>query len=403
MEFIFKAKDPSGAIREGKVDAISRDSAVELLQKNGLVPLQVDRKSSTDGFRKELQRLTESVTPKELTIFYQELATLVEAKVPFVASLGAIEAQLDNKYFRTVIREIKGDVEDGMPLSDGMMRHPDVFDALAVSMVRSGEISGNLQKSITFLAENTEKNYRLTSQVKGALYYPTFVIATALIIGFIAVTMILPKLTSVIREMNIVVPWYTKVIMSTGDFMQTYWWAVLVIVVGTLGGFVYYIKTEAGKREWDHVVLRMPVVGNLLKALYMSRFAENFAVLMTGGIPIVKSLTIVSDIMGNSVYQSIVLRAADEVKAGGNISTVFERSAAIPPIVTRMVRVGEETGKMSEILEKVAKFYDEEAQRTTANLTSLIEPILIVALGLGVAVMAFGILLPIYDIAGKIQ
>jgi len=401
MEFTFKAKDQAGKLKEGKVDAISKDSAVALIQKNGLVPVSVSQKIKGAGLLKDINRILEGVSQKELVIFFQELAILIDAKVPLVQSLLALEEQISNHFLKIIIHEIRGNVEDGMPLSEAMMKHPDVFSTLAINMMKSGEVSGNLQKSISYIAENTEKNYQLTSKIKSALYYPIFVMVVAGIIGFVVITFILPKITVMIENMNIVVPWYTHVIMWTGDFMQNWWWAVLVMILGVVGGVSYYIKTEEGHKDWDKLKLKIPVVGELLRFVCMARFADNLAILMDGGIPIVRSMIIVSDVIDNSVYQSIMLRAADEVRAGRSISSVFEKSIDIPPIVTRMVKVGEESGKMSEILKKVATFYDQEVDRMTRNLTTLIEPILIVILGIGVAVLSFGILLPIYDIAGK--
>lgn len=401
MEFIFKAKDQSGNLKEGKVDAISKDSAVALIQKNGLIPVSVSQKKEEGGIMKEVNRILEGVSQKELVIFFQELAILIDAKVPLVPSLLALEEQIDNRFLKIIVREIRSDVEDGMPLSEAMMKHPDIFSSLTINMMKSGEISGNLQKSISYIAENTDKNYRLTSKIKSALYYPGFVMVVAGIIGFVVVTFILPKITVVIKDMEIAVPWYTKVIMATGDFMQNWWWAVLILIAGLVGGVTYYIKTEEGHKDWDRLKLKIPIVGELLRFVYMSRFADNLAILMDGGIPIVRSMMIVSEVIDNSVYESIMLRAADEVKAGRTISSVFEKSVDIPPIVTRMVKVGEESGKMSEILKKVATFYDQETDRMTRNLTTLIEPILIVFLGIGVAILSIGILLPIYDIAGK--
>lgn len=401
MEFKFKAKDQSGNFKEGKVEAINKDSAVALIQKNGLVPISVSQKEQGSGVLKEFSRIMEGVSQKELVIFFQELAILIDAKVPLVPALLTLEDQIDNHFLKIVIREIRGDVEDGMPFSEAMMKHPDVFSSLSISMMKSGEISGNLQKSISYISENTDKNFKLTSKIKSALYYPAFVMTVAGIIGFVVITFILPKITQVIKDMNIAVPWYTKVIMATGDIMQSYWWAVLVVIFGLFSGITYYIKTESGHREWDRIKLKIPVVGTLLRQVYIARFADNFSILLNGGIPIVRSMIIVSDVIDNSVYQGILLRAADEVKSGRTISSVFERSADIPPIVTRMMKVGEEAGKLSEILKKMAAFYDQEVDRTTQNLTTLIEPIMIVLLGIGVAILSFGILLPIYDIAGK--
>lgn len=402
MEFIFKAKDQSGKIREGKVEAISQEAATEMLQKNSLIPIVVKQSQASSEIAKEIQRIFEGVSQKELVVLFQQLAILIEAKVPIISSLKTIEDQLDNKYLRMVIHGIRGDVEDGMPLSESFAKHPQVFTPLMVSMVKSGELSGNLQKSIVFIAEDIEKNYQLSSKIKNALFYPIFVLVVAGIIGFIAVTVILPKLGSVIKDLGVAIPWYTSVIMGVGDFMAVYWWAVLVAILGTIGGMAYYLRTETGKREWDQIKLRLPLIGKLFTFVYITRFSSNLSILLDGGIPVVRALQMVSDIMGNGVFQKIILRGADEVKAGGNISTVMAKSADIPPIVTQMIRVGEETGKMGEILKKVSNFYENETERMTKNLAVMIEPVLIVILGVAVAILVFAILLPIYDIAGKL-
>jgi type II secretory pathway component PulF len=269
-------------------------------------------------------------------------------------------------------------------------------------MIKAGEVSGNLQKSIFFVADNIEKNYRLTSKIKGALFYPAFVMGASLIIGFMATTFILPRLSDMIEDMDVAIPWYTQLIIGVGNFMESYWWAVLIIFIGAVGGFIYYIKTEAGKKEWDKTQLKLPIVGKLFQYVYLTRFARNFSILLAGGIPILRALVVVGEVVNNSVYQSVILRSADEVKAGGNISTVFSRSEIIPPIVAKMIKIGEETGKTSKITKDIADFYEEEVNNMTQNLSTMIEPILIIFLGIGVAILVFAILMPIYDIAGKI-
>jgi type IV pilus assembly protein PilC len=402
MKFQFRAKDQNGAVREGSIEAISEQNAVDVLQKNNLIPISLEQAKKTPEFIKELKRAWEGVTQKELSIFFRQLATLIEAKVPITQSLAAIEEQTENKYLRLIIQEITEDIQEGMPLSESISKHPAVFSPLTASVIRAGEVSGNLQQSIIFIADSIEKNYLLTSRIKGALLYPSFVVGVALIIGFIVITVILPKLTGIIRELAVEVPWYTKVLMFIGDFMSSYWWAVLIVILGMIGGFIYYIKTEAGKHEWDHLELKLPIVGSLMRSIYLARFADNLALMTMAGIPIVRALAIVSDVVGNSVYQSIILRSSDEVKAGGHISTVLSRSTEMPPIVSQMVRIGEETGKLGEVLKSVTKFYEQEIEKISRNLTTMIEPVMIVILGIAVAIMVFAILLPIYNIAGKL-
>jgi len=402
MKYIFKAKDQNGAIKEGTIEAVGEETAVQVLQKNNLIPISIEQAKRTSMFIKEIQRAWEGVSQKELAIFFRQLATLIEAKVPITQSLTAIEEQTRNKFLRVIIHEIADDIEEGMPFSESLSKHPLAFSPLISSIIRAGEVSGNLQRSVSFVADSIEKNYKLTSRIRSALLYPTFVILVAAVIGFLVVTIILPKLTGIIKEMAIEIPWYTRVIMFVGDFMASYWWAVLIVIFGLIGGLIYYIKTEAGKREWDQVQLKLPIVGGLFQSICLARFSDNLSLMIMAGIPIVRALIVVSEVVNNSVYQSVILRSADEVKAGGHISTVLAKSPDIPPIVSQMIKIGEETGKVGEILKSVTSFYEQEVEKTSRNLTTMIEPVMIVVLGIGVAILVFAILLPIYDIAGKL-
>lgn len=402
MKFNFQAKNSEGEIREGKIEATNRDEAITVLQDKGLIPLDLKREDESVDILKNFEKLWNNVGQQELAIFYRQLSTLVEAKVSITTALRAIEEQTENKILGSILVEMIGDIEDGMPLSESMIKHKEVFSPLAISMVRAGEISGNLQKSISFIADNTEKAYQLNSKVKSALMYPGFVLSAAVIIGFVVFTVILPKLTKVFSDMNVDIPWYTKLIMDTGDFMQSFWWAIVVIILGGIVGVMYYIKTDSGKDEFDQIKLKLPILKKMFKYVYISRFSENLSVLLNGGIPIVKALMIVGDIVDNSVYKKIILRAAEEVKTGGVMSSVFVRYDEFPPILGKMIKVGEETGKISDVLNNIADFYDQEIERMTKNMTALIEPILIVALGIGVAILVFAILMPIYSLTSSI-
>lgn len=403
MKFYFKAKNSEGEIREGSIDAPSRDHAIGSIQEKGLIPISVDEKEKMLEIMNDIERLWSGIGAQEMTVFYRQFATLIEAKVTIVTAIKAIEEQTENKYLGSVLLEIIEDVEDGMSLSESMSKHKDIFSSLAISMIRAGEISGNLQKSIAFIAENTERNYQLNSKIKSALMYPGFVITVAIFIGFAVFTFVLPKLTKIFEDMKVDIPWYTKMLMDGGSFMQSYWWAVMLVMIGCAVGLYYYMKTDEGRAEFDSIKLKMPVMKSLFRYVYISRFSENMSVLLAAGIPIVKSLTIVADIVNNDIYKKMILKAAEEVKTGGTISSVFSRYDELPPILSKMIKVGEETGKTSEVLKNVASFYDQEIDRMTKNMTALIEPILIVVLGIGVAFLVFAILMPIYNITGSIQ
>jgi type IV pilus assembly protein PilC len=402
MRFSFRAKSITGDVREGTIEAANSETAIEMIQEKGLVPISVEKTQEVSEIVKELQHLWEGVSLRELSIFFRQIATLIGAKVSIVSSLSAVGSQTTNIYLRTVIKEMVNDIEDGSPFSEAMAKHPDVFETFPISMVKAGELSGNLQKSMMYLADNTEKNYELNSKIRGALFYPGFVFSAAIVIGFLVFTFVLPKLMAIFKDLNVKIPWYTKAFMWIGDFMQVYWWAVGFGVIATVAGFFYYIKTEDGKKEWDVIKMKIPIIGDLFQYVYLSRFAENLAVLLNGGIPIVRALIIVSEVVNSTAYESVILRAADEVKIGGSMSSVFARSTQFPPIVAQMIKIGEESGKVSEVLQHVANFYLQETERITRNFSTMVEPILICFLGAGVAIMVFAVLMPIYNIAGSI-
>lgn len=402
MKFVFKAKNERGQVREGMVEATDLNAAAGILERNGLVPISITEEKKAFGIIKALEKMWEGVSQKELVMFFQQLSTLIEAHVPVVSALRTIEDQTNNRFFRIILKEMADDIEEGIQFSVAIEKHPDVFTVLTMSMIRSGETSGELQRSIDTIAKNIEKNYQLAAKIKGALYYPAFVIAVAIIMGFLVVTFILPKITLMIKELNVPVPWYTTFLVWLGDFMSVYWWAVLLIMAAGLGGMVYYARSSAGRREWEQIILKLPVIGNLSRSIYITRFSENFGALLEGGIPVVRALIITSQVVGNGVFEKIILKAADEVKTGGTISTVFLQSKEFPPIVAQMIRIGEETGSLATVLISVAKFYNQEVETTTKSLTTLIEPILIVALGIGVGILVIGVLMPIYNIAGQI-
>ncbi len=402
MKFLFKAKGPDGTLKKGTIDAANNDAAVELLQKNGLTPIEVKSEEEGAGLSAKIEEMTTRVNIKDLLVFFREFSTLTSAKVPISTALETIYEQTNSEALRPVIKQVSADIEDGLPISEAFEKHPKVFSDLAINMIRSGELSGNLEGAINYVAKTTEQNYILTSKVRGALMYPAFVITVAGAIGFIVVSFILPRLTGVIRDLGIDVPWYTNIMIKLGDFMNTYWWAVLVVFFVCIGAFVYYLHTEDGKREWDEVKLKLPIVGELFRYVYLTRFTENLSVLVAGGIPIVRSLQIIAEVVNNATYKKIILKSAEDVKVGGEIHTEFFKHPEIPPMVARMIKVGEETGRLSDILEDLAKFYRGEVDQMTRNMSSLIEPVLIVILGAGVGVLVVSVLLPIYNIAGQL-
>jgi type II secretory pathway component PulF len=404
MKFFFKAKNKEGLVREGTIDAVSKDAAVDVLQKNELFPIFLNEKSEQNLWLRNFLKNFDSVSNKELMLFFRQLAILIEAKVPIINALKAIEGQSENGYLKQILEGVINDIQDGLPFSDALQKNKDVFSDLMINVIRSGEASGNLRKSVEYVADNIEKNYTLTNKVKSALMYPMIIMIVFFIIGFIVMTFVVPKLVIVIKDSGVEnIPWYTNVVISVSDFMSSFWWTILIALVGIIGGFWYYIRTESGRKEWDYIKLKLPVVGSIFRNLYISRFADNFGILLTGGIPIIRAITLVSSVINNSVYQALFLKVAEEVKIGGSMSSVMEKSEYIPPIVSQMIKIGEESGQIDLVLGHVAKYYEQETDMAAKNLATLIEPVVMVIIGVAVGVLVFSILMPIYNIAGQIN
>lgn len=402
MKFNFKAKDREGIKKEGVIEAVDEVAALEVLQKNGLYPISI-KAENTKSLKKSFLKYFDSVKTEELVIFYRQLAIMIGAKVPIISALYSIREETRNQYFSRIITEVANDIQDGVSLSDAFKKHPDVFSNLSISIIRAGEASGNLKDSIEYVANNVERNYELTSKVRSAMTYPAIVLIVFLFIGFLVISFVVPKLTLMIKELEVAVPWYTKAVITVSDFMAAYWWAVAIAVLGFAFGVFYYIRTEEGKREWDQIKIRLPIVGIIFKNVYITRFAENLSVLLAGGIPIIRALKIVSSVINNSVYENIFLKSAEEVKIGGEMSDVLRKYPQIPSVVSQMVKIGEESGQIDSVLTHVAKFYQQQTDTLTKNLSTLIEPILMIIIGIAVGVLAFAVLIPIYNITTSIS
>ncbi len=402
MKYKYKARNQAGVVQEGEIEASTASNATSLLQRHNLVVIDIQVQKESD-ILKSLSHMWEGVSEKEFVIFSRQMAVMVEAKVPLIAALKGIIEQTANPYFAKILSEVLADVDEGKSLSDSFRRHPEVFSELYVNMVQSGEISGNLQLSLENLADNIEKNYTLTQKIKGVLYYPSFILGAFFLVAFLMVSFVIPKLTEMLKETNAHLPITTRILIWSGDFMSHYWWAVLLMILAAIAGLIYYVRTEDGKKESDVWKLKIPIVGRVLKYIYLARFAENLSTLVRSGIPIVSSLQIAGRVIGNIVYEGHVAEAATTVKSGGTVSEVFAKKKEFPSIMTQMIKVGEETGKLDITLDTMAKFYAREADQLVSNLSSIIEPVLIVILGVAVGTLVFSIIIPIYNIAQGIH
>ncbi len=400
MKFIYQARNKAGELKKGLVTATTQAKAEQLLTDNGLIIISLNEEKG--DWKDRLDFFNNRVGYKELVLFSRQFSTLVASRVPIVQSLRILESQVSNKGLAAITRSLVNSVESGESLSLALSKHPRTFGNIYVSLVRSGEASGKVAESLSYLADQLEKDYDLRSKIKSAMTYPAFVLSALLVVGILMFKFVLPNLVSVLEEQNAELPLVSKLLISFTHFFGTFWWMVILGLIGLAVFLRYYINTTSGRYVWDKYKMDLPVVGSILEKIYLARFARNLATLVAGGIPIIQALKIISEIINNVIYRDILLETAQQVTNGKSIGESLSRYKQFPPLVTQMVRVGEQTAQLDTILMKLAIFYEKEVEAKVATLSSLLEPIIMLVLGLGVGVLVAGVLLPIYNLASAV-
>lgn len=397
MKFNYKAKNKEGNIQSGVVVAMDQNKAESLLSENGMVIISLE-KGDVDLLAK-FNPFGKSVKNKELVLFSRQLATLISARVPIIQSLRILQEQITGKYLLNIINDLISAVENGDSLSNAMAKYQNVFGNVYISLVMSGEVSGSLDKSLIYLADQLEKDYELTGKVKSAMTYPIFVLSALVVIGMLMFKFVLPNLTAVLEQQGGTLPTVSIWLIAATGFFNKFWWLVLMLLAGLILGVRYYISTTDGKRNWDILKIHFPIIGGIFQKIYLARFSRNLSTLIIGGIPIIKAIQIVAEIINNTIYREILLETVTKIQAGKTISEGLTGHPEFPSIVTQMVRVGEQTAQLDDIMAKLANFYEKEVDSKISTLTTLLEPIIMIILGLAVGVLVAGILLPIYNMA----
>lgn len=397
MEYIYQARDDDGKFKSGTVEAADEPSAFEILRQHNLIVIKVLPYTKVNIL--ERVKIFDRVPMKEIVLFSRQLATMINAKVPIVQALRILETQVSSNKLKSILNQVAQHVEAGESFSTAVSRHPKVFSELYVNLLRAGELSGTMDESLAYLANQLEKDYDLRSKVIGAMTYPAFILFALVIVGTLMFLYVLPPLVSILTESNVALPFTTRVLIAVTNFMHSFWWLVFIILIGLISGLIFYMRTVPGRYVIDSFKIRAPILGTIFKKIYMARYARNLATLIAGGIPIVKALDSVADIVSNVVYKEIILEASTQVRNGKSIASALTLREEFPPIVAQMTQIGESTGRLQEILEKLADFYDKDVDTVLKTITTLLEPIIMLLLGLAVAVMVAGILLPIYNLA----
>jgi type IV pilus assembly protein PilC len=400
MKFIYQAKNREGQLKRGFVVAASEAKAEKLLTDNGFVIISL--KVQRENWLANLNPFGKRVSYKDLVLFSRQLSTLISARVPILQSLRILQAQLTSKGLLDIVRDLITSIENGESFSLALSKHPETFGNIYVSLVRSGEVSGSVAASLNYLADQLEKDYELRSKVKSALTYPLFVMVALVVVGLLMFKFVLPKLTDVLKEQGGDLPPISKGIIAVTDFFQVYWWVVLLLLAAIVIGLRFLIRTTPGRYQWDAIKIKLPIVGDIFQKVYLARFSRNLATLVAGGIPIIQAIKIIGDIIGNVIYRDIMLIAADQVTNGKSLSESLTGHEEFPPLVTQMVKVGEQTAELDTILTKLAEFYEKEVDAKVSVLSTLLEPLIMIVLGAGVGLLVAGILLPIYNLASTV-
>jgi type IV pilus assembly protein PilC len=402
-QFKYKIKEESGSIVESTAQAEDRYALASDLKKQGKEVLFIEEEKEGGEFMKYLNRLLARIKLQNKIIFTKNLASMTEAGLPLTRALSILERQTKNVAFKEVINSLSEGINKGDGFSDGLNKFPKVFSPLFISMVRAGEESGSLSESLKIVGDQLEKSYILKKKIKGAMMYPMIVVGAMIIIGILMLIYVVPTLTATFKELNVELPASTQFVIFISDFMAENTLLAISIIIATVTGFIFSLKTKRGTRVTEFVVLRIPIIGKIAKKVNSARTARTLSSLLSSGVDMVGAISITRDVVQNSYYKEVLESAAASVQKGTPLSESFKRREDLYPIlVGEMVEVGEETGKLSEMLLEVAIFYENEVDTATKNISTIIEPFLMVLIGIVVGFFALSMITPMYSLSSAI-
>lgn len=394
--FQYKAYDKKGQLKTGIIEAANKEEASELLKNLNLTVTFLEEKV-TRRFEIPIT-IGKKVSSKELVFFSRQFATMTKSGLTIIQSLRILEEQTTNQEFKKILTKIADDVEAGISLSQSLSRYPKIFNKVYVAMVKSGESSGRLEETFSALADQLENNYKTINKIRSAMVYPSFILLLLIAVAILMIVMVIPQLKSLFEESNLELPWTTRLLIYVSDFFRNYWWIVILIVLAIIFGFYSWINSKEGRKKWDRIKLKIPVFGKLFQKIYLSRFTRNLGTLINSGLPILQALEISSEAIGNTLYEESVNKAMKKVEAGSGLGKTLKRDENFPIMVAQMIEVGEKTGKIDDILIRLAEFFESEIDSTVKSISSLLEPILMVVMGLGVAILVASVIMPIYGL-----
>jgi len=343
------------------------------------------------------------VSLRERALFTRSLAAMISSGLPLIRGIALLADQTKNQYFKGILADVIRRLEQGEALSTALSRYPKIFDKVYIYSIRAAEASGKFDQVLNELSETQEREYKFSTSVKAAIAYPVFVVIMLLITGTLLIMIVVPKLETVFLESKVALPLATRILISLADFLLNSWYVIVIAVAAIVMWFRYWLKTDSGKLAWGEFLLKVPVFNEMFTAIYMTRFTRTLSMLASSGVPIIESVKILSGVMNNAVYEKALKNVASELERGVPMSEPLAKNRYFPGIVTQMVLVGEQTGKLDEVLRSLAVFFDDEVTKKVGLITSLLEPVLLVIVGVGVGIIVFAIIIPIYQISANVQ
>lgn len=396
-KFKYSARDKSGKPVTGEIEAKDELSVADILHDRGLVVVSVKENAF------DLQKLAEinigGVPMKEKVVFMRQMATMVGAGLSLTRALEIMIQQTGNKMFQRTLKSVLDSVQSGKPLSVAFREQEDVFDSITLNLIEAGEESGNLDTVLEKLATELEEKDALNRKIRSAMIYPTIILVVIIGVVLMMMFVLVPAMSDIYNDFDAELPWVTRALMAMSDFFIKYWWGILLILVLLFVGFKYYRSTEQGRKTTDKLLLKIPVFGNIVTKIQLSQFTRVLALLLGSGLSIIKALELTAESLENTVFKDVVLSARTEVEKGGPIAIPIARSEYFPLLVSSMMSVGEETGELDAVLNKVADYYKDEVDNATSNLSSALEPMFLVIMGLAVGFIALSVYLPMFQLS----
>jgi len=396
-QFTYTARAINGDLKSATLEAPSRDEVIKQLRQQRLNVVKIDE--GTAAKRKRAGK----IKMRDIVIFTRQFSTMINAGLPLVQALDILAQQSENPALKDITRQVVFDVESGNTLADAMRKQPRAFSELYVNMVAAGEAGGILDTILMRLAVFMEKNDALVRKVKGAMIYPSVIISVAVIAITVLLIFVIPTFAAMFAEVNMTLPLPTRIVIGMSHFLKTYWWVMIGSAVGSVFAFRKYYATNDGKLQIDRLLLKAPVLGDVLRKSSVSRFTRTLGTLISSGVSILDGLEITAKTAGNRVVQDAIMESRASIAGGETIAAPLKKSQVFPPMVISMIAVGEQTGGLDEMLAKIADFYDEEVDAAVSGLLALIEPLMIVFLGVVVGGMVVAMYLPIFDMVNAVQ